>query len=119
VLGDSSATDVEKRFKAGIVQMILSHDAENALTSLAEHFGVNIPSLKVGLPKGHVNVAGCYMVEKETIYVANSEGLADPFLILHEFYHHLRSVSGSHRGTEKYADRFAREFIEKYKECAY
>jgi len=112
-------SDVEKRFKSVIVQMILSHDAEEALTSLAEHFNVDAPALRVGLPRGHVNVAGCYVVEKETIYVANSEGLADPFLILHEFYHHLRSVSGIHRGTERYANRFAREFIEKYKERAY
>jgi hypothetical protein len=54
-------------------------------------------------------------VEKEAIYVASSEGLTDPFLILHEFYHHLRSVSGRHLGTERYANRFAREYIEEYR----
>jgi hypothetical protein len=105
-------------FKAGVVHLILTHDAEKALSSLAEHYGVDTPSLRVGLPKGHANVSGCYVIEKETIYVANSDGLADPFLILHEFYHHLRSISGSHRGTERYADRFAREYIDEYKGSA-
>lgn len=111
-------SDVDGVFKAKVVHLILTHDAEEALGSLAEHYGVDVPSLRVGLPKGHVNVSGCYVVEKGTIYVASSEGLADPFLILHEFYHHLRSVSGRHRGTERYADMFAREYIDGYKERA-
>ncbi len=111
-------SDIDGVFKAEIVHLILSHDAEDALRSLAEHYGVDVPSLRVGLPKGHANVSGCYVVEKKTIYVASSEGLADPFLILHEFYHHLRSVSGSHRGTERYANTFARNYIDEYKERA-
>lgn len=108
-------SEADGMFKAGIVRLILMHDAEKALASLAEHYGVDTPALTVGIPKGHVTVAGCYVLAKETIYVANSEGLTNPFLILHEFYHHLRSVSGRHLGTEKYADRFAREYIEEYK----
>jgi hypothetical protein len=40
----------------------------------------------------------------------------EPFVVLHEFYHHLRTaLDRKHRGTEKYADEFAREFIEAYK----
>ena len=111
-------SNVNGAFKAEIVHLILSHDAEEALRSLAEHYYVDVPSLRVGLPKGHANVSGCYVVKKETIYVASSDGLIDPFLILHEFYHHLRSVSGSHRGTERYANIFAREFIDEYRERA-
>jgi hypothetical protein len=110
----SLVTDVDGVFKVGIVHLILSHDAEEAIRSLAERYDVDAPSFRVGLPKGRINVAGCYVVEKETIYVASSDELADPFLILHEFYHHLRSVSGRHRGTEKYADRFAREYLNEY-----
>jgi len=106
---------VDKVFETKIVRLILSHDAEESLRSLAEHYNVDVPSLKVGLPKGHVNVLGCYMAKNETIYVANSDGLVNPFLIMHEFYHHLRSVSGRHRGTEKYADRFAREYLDAYR----
>jgi len=106
---------VDGVFKAGVVHLILTHDAEKALVSLAEHYSVDTPGLRVGIPKGHVTVSGCYVLEKETIYVANSDGLVDPFLILHEFYHHLRSVSGRHRGTERYANRFAREYIDEYR----
>ncbi|MCX6649932.1 MAG: hypothetical protein NTV61_11200 [Candidatus Bathyarchaeota archaeon] len=111
-------SNVDRVFEVKVVHLILSHDAEEALRSLAEHYGVDVPGLRVGLPKGHVNVLGCYVVEKEIIYVASSDGLADPFLILHEFYHHLRSVSGRHRGTERYADRFALEYLDAYKESA-
>jgi hypothetical protein len=35
-------------------------------------------------------------------------------VILHEFYHHLRMHGRKHLGTEKHADRFARDFIEVY-----
>jgi hypothetical protein len=108
-------SEVDEWFKKEIVHFILTHDAEKALASLAEKYNVDTPALRVGIPKGQVTVSGCYVVTKETIYVASSEGLTDPFLILHEFYHHLRSVSGKHLGTEKYADRFAREYIEEYK----
>ena len=107
--------DVDGAFKAGIVQLILSHDADEALEALAQRYGVDAPGLRVGLPKGRVNVSGCYVGKKETIYVASSDGLANPFLILLEFYHHLRSVSGKHGGTERYADRFAREYLDEYR----
>jgi hypothetical protein len=106
---------IDRTFKAEIVRLILTHDAEKALASLAENYNVDVPILRVGIPKGHVTVSGCYVLEKETIYVASSDGLIDPFLILHEFYHHLRSTSGRHKGTEKYADKFALEYIDEYK----
>lgn len=111
-------SDADGVFKAGIVHLILTHDAEKALALLAEHYGVDTPALTVGIPKGHVTVSGCYVLAKETIYVASSEGLTSPFLILHEFYHHLRSVSGRHLGTERYANKFAREYIAAYKKRA-
>ena len=114
-IGGYLVSEVDERFKAGIVHLILTHDAEKALSSLAEKYNVDAPRLRVGIPKGHVTVSGCYVLEKETIYVATSDGLADPFLILHEFYHHLRSVSGRHLGTERYADKFAREYINEYR----
>lgn len=109
-------TVVDGRFKAGIVQLILTHDADEALLLLADRYGVDTPILRVGLPKGYTKVSGCYVGDKETIYVANSDGLSNPFLILHEFYHHLRTTSGKHRGTERYADRFAREYLDEYRE---
>jgi hypothetical protein len=107
-------SNVDGVFKTKIVQLILSNDAEMALRSLAEHYDVDVPSLRVGLIRGHVKVAGCYVVKNKTIYVASSDGLVDPFLILHEFYHHLRSASGSHRGAERYANTFARSYIDDF-----
>jgi hypothetical protein len=103
--------------KPFIVWLILNQRAEEALNLLAEHYGVNVPHLKVGLPKGHrKNVRGCYQSRKETIFVFNSDVLANPFVILHEFYHHLRSKSADkqHKGTERNADKFSDEFLSEY-----
>ncbi len=108
-------------FKPTIVWLILNSKTEEALTLLSEHYNIKTPKLKVGLPKGHKALAyGCYTSKTETITVLNSEMLNNPFVILHEFYHHLRSrgVDKIHRGTEKNADKFALDFIETYKLAA-
>jgi hypothetical protein len=108
-------------FKPTIVLLIINGRTEEALTLLANEYHVKIPNLKVGLPKKHKAVAyGCYTAKTETISVLNSDMLVNPFVILHEFYHHLRSkgVDKMHRGTEKNADKFALEFIEAYKLAA-
>ena len=108
---------MEAKFKAMIVRLILNGRAEEALALLAKNYNVNMPKLKVGLPKGHKkNVSGCYTAKNETISVLNSDAIKNPFVILHEFYHHLRtSIDKKHKGTEKNASKFAREFIEAYK----
>ncbi|XHH09686.1 MAG: hypothetical protein ACFCUE_03410 [Candidatus Bathyarchaeia archaeon] len=108
-------------FKPAIVLLILNGKTEQALELLSKHYNINTPKLKVGLPKGHKTVAyGCYTSKTETITVLNSEMLNNPFVILHEFYHHLRSrsVDKIHKGTEKNADKFALEFVEAYKLAA-
>jgi Zn-dependent peptidase ImmA (M78 family) len=69
------------------------------------------------LPKGRrKNVFGCYTSKGETISVLNSDVIGNPFVILHEFYHHLRthSVDKQHKGTEKNANKFATEFLREY-----
>lgn len=104
-------------FKPLIVWLILDGKTEEALERLAEHYGVSAPKLKVGLPKGRKKrVYGCYTPRNATISVLNSDFLGNPFVVLHEFYHHLRthSVDKQHRGTEKNADKFAKEFLEAY-----
>lgn len=108
---------MEQKFKASIVWLILNGNAEKALELLAEHYGVGVPKLKVGLPKGRKKKSlGCYNAKNETIFVLNSDTLKEPFIILHEFYHHLRTaLDGKHRGTERYADEFSKEFIRAYK----
>lgn len=106
----------ERSFKAYVVWLVLSGKAEVALQMLAKKYKVSVPKMKVGLPKRHKTKArGCYVTEDGIIYLQNSDALMNPFIILHEFYHHLRtSIDKKHKGTEKYADRFAREFLEAY-----
>jgi len=95
----------------------LNGKTEKAIKLLAEHYGVKVPKIKIGLPKGRrKKTLGCYDAKKGTIFVLNSDTLKEPFIILHEFYHHLRTaVDAKHKGTEKYADDFAKEFIQAYK----
>jgi hypothetical protein len=111
---------LEQRFKAIVVQLILNGKVEEALDVLAQRHSVRAPALVVGLPKRCKGRArGCYNGKKRTISVLNSDTLRDPLVILHEFYHHLRtSEDAKHRGTEKYADAFARDFIEAYRTMA-
>lgn len=85
-----------------------------AIKALSDFYSVDSPHLKVGLPKKHRKNVGCYVSRTKTIHVSSSEKLEDPFVILHEFYHHLRTQDGKHRGTEKYANRFAMDFIEAF-----
>ena len=103
-------------FKAFIVHLVLDSKVEKALELLSKEFNVTVPKIQVGLPRTHGSVYGCYTSRNETIYVLNGDVLKDPFVILHEFYHHLRtsSVDKKHRGTEKYANVFAKEFIAAY-----
>lgn len=108
----------EKFFsKPFIVWLILNHRTEDALSLLAEQYKVTIPRIKVGLPKRHKrNVLACYQSRNVTISVFNSDILSNPFVVLHEFYHHLRtSVDRQHKGAEKNADRFASEFLDEYR----
>ncbi len=112
-----SFNDSEKLFKVYVVQLVLDGKAEESLQMLASHYKVQVPELKVGLPRRHKRKAlGCYVGNDETIYLLNSDAVLNPFIILHEFYHHLRtSIDKQHKGTEKHADTFAREFLEAYR----
>jgi len=104
----------EELFRARIVLLILKKEANAALEALSEHYRVSVPGLKVGMPKRFVGKAGCYVSGTKMIHVASRERLYDPFVILHEFYHHLRTHGGEHRGTEKHANKFAQEYIAVY-----
>jgi hypothetical protein len=111
----------QDNFKLVVVWLILNGKTEEALELLAKKYKVNVPNLKVGLPKGHkVTAFGCYTPKNATISVQNSDVLVNPFVILHEFYHHLRSKSPDqmHKGTEKNADMFAVEFLREYEMAA-
>lgn len=106
-------------FKALVVATILNAEPEKAISLLCKQFEVSEPKLGVGVFKGRTKgVRAVYSGERKEILAANREYLYDPFTILHEFYHHLRSFAGEHRGTEKYADRFATNFIQGYNHVA-
>jgi hypothetical protein len=111
----------ENNFKAYIVWLIASGSPEEALQLLAKHYAVAVPTLKVGLPRKHkITACGCYTAKDQTISVQNSDILVNPFVVLHEFYHHLRSkaVDHVHRGTEGNADKFALDFLQAYQVVA-
>jgi hypothetical protein len=101
-------------FKAKIVHLILSKETEEAIELLSKHYKVSTPKLKMGMPKRDAKYPACYVARTTTIHFANSNNLYNPFIILHEFYHHLRTTGTTHRGTEKNADKFAKEYITKY-----
>ncbi|WNZ28280.1 MAG: hypothetical protein IAX21_06270 [Candidatus Bathyarchaeota archaeon] len=102
-------------FQARIVYLILSNDADEALKLLSDHYEVAMPKLKVGMPKRYSKNPACYVAKNRTIHVARREVLCSPHIILHEFYHHLQRVTNAHGGIEKYADKFAQNYIEAYK----
>lgn len=101
-------------FKARIVYLILSKDTENAIKLLSSHYKIIEPKLKVGMPKRYSKNPACYVSKNRTIHVSRREVIWNPHIILHEFYHHLQRVSNAHGGIEKYADSFAKKYIQAY-----
>ncbi len=111
--------DGEDAFKALIVSMILDSQTEKALDLLCERYHLTRPRLGVGVIEGKTKgVRAVYSVGRREILVAKREYFYDPFVVIHEFYHHLRSVGGKQRGTEKQADKFAIDFIQTYNRVA-
>jgi hypothetical protein len=101
--------------QARIVHMILNRKTEEALQLLSNFYHLKSPKIAVGTVKGKRRTAyAVYVTRENKIYAMNSEILYNPFVIIHEFYHHLRSRSGVHKGTEKKADSYAKGFIESY-----
>ncbi len=109
----------EARMRATVVALILDSKTEEALSLMSRWYRVREPKLGVGVFEGRTKgVAAVYSQNERKILAAKREYLYDPFVMIHEFYHHLRSTSGRHRGTEKQADRFALAFIEAYRALA-
>jgi len=103
------------KFKALIVHLILNSKVEEALRLLSKHYEISTPKIKIGMPKGHVKNAACYVRKTKTIHFSRRETLNNPLIVLHEFYHHLRNITDWHSGIEKNADKFAESFLEAYK----
>ncbi len=101
-------------FKARIVALILNGRVDDALEELARYYHIDKPRLLIKRVKGHSKVPALYSFKDKTIYIQNGEYYTNPFVILHEFYHHLRNIGGRHRGTEYKANEFAREYINTF-----
>ena len=111
----SEDSSEEEEALARAVQLILDGRAEEALELLSKHYKVRPPKLRIGLPKGCKRALGCYVARTRTIHLRSSSEYMNPFIVLHEFYHHIRFRIGRHRGTEKGADRFALRAIEAWR----
>jgi hypothetical protein len=76
---------------------------------------VTPPEIVVGTVKGkRKTVYAVYVQNESKIYAINSDVFYNPFVVLHEFYHHIRTKGGVHRGSEKNANMYAISFLEAY-----
>ena len=99
--------------------MILNRRTEEALQNLSKFYNTTPPEIVVGTIKGKRRSVYAVYVQKEgKIYAINSDIFYNPFVVLHEFYHHIRTKGGIHRGSEKHANMFAKDFIDAYKKIA-
>ena len=111
----SSDVLLDEEWMARIVHKILDKDTEQALTELSDLYRIRPPEIVVGTIKGkRKTVYAVYVQNENRIYAMNSDIFYNPFVVLHEFYHHLRSRTGKHRGSEKNANKYARTFIVAY-----
>lgn len=106
----------ETKTQALIVKMILNKRTEESLQLLSNFYNIQSPEVIVGTIKGkRKTVHAVYVGNQKRIYATNSDIFYNPFVILHEFYHHLRYRGMEHRGSEKSADKFALHFINSYR----
>ena len=111
----SITTPLDDLTKAKIVSMILNKKTEEALQYLSKFYNMTPPDIVVGTVKGKRKTVYAVYVQKESkIYAINSDVFYNPFVILHEFYHHIRTKGAIHRGSEKNANLYARNFIDAY-----
>ncbi len=103
--------DVEK---ARVVQLILRGRTKEAMRLVCESFGKQPPKMKVGRVKGQGRALAVYLPRRSTIYFSDGSLTRNPFVVLHELYHHIRFLAEKHRGTEKHANKFAMEFIRAF-----
>jgi len=98
-----------------VVNLILNRKTEDALNLLSSFYKIAAPDIKVGTIKGkRKTVYAVYVPRERRIYASTSEIYYNPFIILHEYYHHLRSQGTVHRGSEDHANKYAKEFLLSY-----
>ncbi len=100
-----------------VIGLIASGEAEEALRLLSGFYGVKVPGVRIGLPRGCYRAYACFVPGKWTIFFRDAEVYRDPFTVLHEFYHAMRYRLGKHRGTERHADHFAADLLRRAALC--
>ena len=111
--GDSAGGEEEVLAEA--VQLVLEGRVEEAVQLVSNYYGLKPPRVRVGLPKRCLKALGCYVPSKKTIYLRSSSEYMNPFIVMHELYHHIRYRMGRHRGTEQGADSFALKAINAWR----
>ena len=107
--------EMDEDFKAEIVSMIIQGRTIDAIKKLSDSYGIDPPRIKVGRVKGKSRALAVYIPRTKTIIIQNGELFNNPFVVLHEYYHHLRYQDKRHRGTEQNADKYAASFIQAFK----
>jgi hypothetical protein len=111
----SSNAMLDEKNMVRIVRKILNKDTEQALLELSNLYNIRPPEIVVGTIKGkRKTVYAVYVQNENRIYAVNSDIFYNPFVVLHEFYHHLRTRGGVHRGSERNANMYAKKFIDAY-----
>ncbi len=95
--------------------MIIQGKTIEAIKRLSDSYGIDPPKIKVGRVKGKSRALAVYLPRTKTIVIQNGELFNNPFVVLHEYYHHLRYQDMRHRGTEQNADKYAASFIQAFK----
>ncbi len=104
-----------RRLHVKVVAMIADGKPEPAMKLLSDYYGIREPDLRVGTVKRHRKVVAVYVEKDRCIYLSKSDYLTNPYVILHEFYHHLRaSEPDKRRQVERRADLFASTFIRDF-----
>jgi hypothetical protein len=106
----------EREFRSKVVRWIIEGRPEDALRLLSEFYDVSQPELRVGTVKRHRGVVALYVEKEHRIYLSKSDYVSNPFVILHEFYHHLRATQATKKKqADKRADLFANNFLSDYR----
>ena len=114
-MSSQDTADTKRRLHAKVVGLITDGRAELAMKLLSEYFAIDEPDVRVGTVKRHRKVVACYVEREKRIYLSKSDYLTDVYVILHEFYHHLRaSQPVKRRQIERRADLFALTFIRDF-----
>lgn len=105
--------DLDVQFS--VVNLILNKKTEEALSLLSSFYKIAPPEIRVGTVKGkRKTVYAVYVPRERRIYASTSDIYYNPFIVLHEYYHHLRSQGTVHRGSEDHANKYAKEFLLSY-----